>query len=235
MDLAPKSTLSQTLALTLPASPTSDRYALWEREQVLRRAAATPDAPDFDELPPVATTIPKISEEEFRRFRVAMPNEPLLASYETWLAHIAEAMATSENLRRVVPIMVTRGGWEGWRKRHPERRGLESLRACANDRFNQKARDLRLGAKEMSDDVPTQKLHRRRHGTNRRRCRNDISQIASMRQRSNARPEMRRLVTDARISHQQGPEVLPRLTPSRKAPMQFSGGTICVTRGHEYC
>lgn len=74
---------------------------------------------DFDELETVATTVPRLSRYEHRRFRDAMPYEVLLSNHEAWSAHMEEAYATSEALRPVIPIDVTRSGWEAWRRHHP--------------------------------------------------------------------------------------------------------------------
>jgi len=157
----------------------------------------------FDELSPVATTIPTMTEIEYRRIHAALQGEPLLQSYETWLSHIEEARASSTELKPVVPIDVTRGGWEGWRKRHPQYQGLESLRRFANDRFNQRARDLLVTAKEMKDGTlaPRRYIAIETEVIGQDAC-NDISHIASVLQRSNARPEIRTLISNARIPHE---------------------------------
>lgn len=161
------------------------------------------NALDFYDLPLVATTIPTLTEKEYRRFRAVIQNEPLLVGYETWLAHVEEAMADSETLTPVVPIEVTRGGWESWRKRHPEFTGLPSLRTYANERFNRRARDLLIAAREMTDDVAPP---RRYIGVGTevigQDARNDLSHIAFVFQRRDARPQIRPLVSHARISHE---------------------------------
>ncbi len=161
------------------------------------------NALDFEDLPHVATTIPTLTEREYRRFRAVMEAEQLLMGFESWLAHVKEAMATSEPLRPVVPIEVTRGGWESWRKRHREFTGLQSLRVFANERFNRRASDLLNSAREMTDEVAPP---RRYIGVSTeligQDVRNDISHIAFVFQRRNTRPQIRPLVSHARISHE---------------------------------
>jgi len=161
------------------------------------------NAVSFDGLPPVATTIPAMTEAEHRRIRAALQEEPLLCTYARWLVHVEEAKTTHTELMPIVPIEVTRGGWEGWRKRHPEHRALESLRRYANDVFNRRAREFLAAASEMKDEITPPHAYIA-VGTEviGQDARNDISHIASIRQRWNALPEICPLVSNARIPHE---------------------------------
>jgi len=161
------------------------------------------NAVGFEGLPPVATTIPAMTETEYRRIRNALQEERLLRTYADWSAHVEEAKTTDTELTPIVPIEVTRGGWEGWRKRHPEHRGLESLRRYANDLFNRRAREFLAAAREMKNDISPPRTYIV-VGTEviGQDARNDISHIASIRQRRNAAPEVRPLVSNARIPHE---------------------------------
>jgi len=89
----------------------------------------------FSQVKNTALTIPRLSKVEHRRIRSALPNEPLLESLETWNDHLAEAMLCGRPEMPVVPVDVTRGSWEAWKRKHPGMTGIDSLRAHANEVF----------------------------------------------------------------------------------------------------
>lgn len=107
----------------------------------------------FEQVKDTALTIPRLSEVEHRRVRAALPNEPLLESLETWNNHIAEAMSFGATDKPVVPVDVTRGSWEAWKRKNPGSTGTASLRAHANIAFGIRASKIVLSALEASQSV----------------------------------------------------------------------------------
>ncbi len=102
----------------------------------------------FERVRHVAFTIPQFSPIEFRRIRSALKNEPLLESQDTWNDHVATALSSGTSLKPVVPVSVSRGSWEAWKRRNPGLKDLDSLRACVNFRYGVEASQLVHGAKE---------------------------------------------------------------------------------------
>lgn len=107
----------------------------------------------FDQVKHTALTIPRLSQVEHRRIRAALPDEPLLESLEAWNHHIDEAMLSSRADRPVVPVNVTRGSWEAWKRKNPDSTGTESLRAHANNAFGIRASRIVHSAVEASRSV----------------------------------------------------------------------------------
>ncbi|MFC3165846.1 hypothetical protein [Ciceribacter thiooxidans] len=112
----------------------------------------------FNEVEGVAVTVPCLSQSEYRRIRPALRDEPLLKDLETWNTHIAEAMATGTPDKPVVPIDISRGRWEAWKRRHPDFTGTQSLRHAANEAYGAKASRLVHAAR---DAKTVKKLPRR--------------------------------------------------------------------------
>jgi len=103
----------------------------------------------FERVKHVAFTVPRLSSVEYRRVRAALRDEPLLESFDTWNSHVEEALSHGTPLKPVVPIDVSRGGWEAWKRRNPGSSGLASLRAAANVRYGVEASKLVHAAKEF--------------------------------------------------------------------------------------
>uniref|UniRef100_UPI003F494B64 hypothetical protein n=1 Tax=Ensifer adhaerens TaxID=106592 RepID=UPI003F494B64 len=103
----------------------------------------------LDDVKHVAVTVPAMSPDEYRRVRAAFPDEPLLHSYESWQTHVQEAMAGDVPLQPVIPVHVTRGGLEAWKRRHPDISGIHCIRLLANEHFCRKTSALILGAQEV--------------------------------------------------------------------------------------
>lgn len=109
----------------------------------------------FERVKHVAFTIPRLSSVEYRRVRAALKDEPLLESFNTWNAHVEEALSHSTALKPVVPIDISRGAWEAWKRRNPGCSGLDSLRAAANVRYGVEASKLVHAAKELNSGTAT--------------------------------------------------------------------------------
>lgn len=102
-----------------------------------------------DQVKHVAVTIPRISKLEYRRIRPALKDEPLLDSIDQWEAHVAEAMDTSTPSKPVVPVDMSRGSWEAWRRRNPEVSGTLSFRSAANALFGAHTHKLVRSARDV--------------------------------------------------------------------------------------
>ena len=107
----------------------------------------------FERVRHVAITIPQLSLTEFRRVRAALPDEPLMENYETWNEHVETALSSGTHLKPVVPVSVSRGSWEAWKRRNPDLKNLDSLRACANFRYGVDASKLVNEATEYKEGV----------------------------------------------------------------------------------
>lgn len=112
----------------------------------------------FDQVKHTALTIPRLSTVEHRRVRSALQGEPLLESLETWNQHIDKAMLISKAEMPVVPVDVTRGSWEAWKRKNPGLIGLDSLRAHANSVFAARASRIIHSSIEI---LPSMKLPKR--------------------------------------------------------------------------
>lgn len=109
----------------------------------------------FERVKHVAFTVPLLSPVEYRRVRAALKDEPLLESLGTWNDHVQEALSHGTPRNPVVPVAISRGGWEAWKRRNPGSSGLDSLRAAANVRYGVEASKLVHSAKEFHSGVIT--------------------------------------------------------------------------------
>lgn len=103
----------------------------------------------FERVKDVALTVPRLSSIEYRRVRAALKDEPLLESLDTWNDHVDEALSHGTPLKPVIPVNISRGTWEAWKRRNPGYSGLYSLRAAANVCFGIEASKLVRAAKEF--------------------------------------------------------------------------------------
>lgn len=110
-------------------------------------------------LSSVAVTVPTMTADEFRRLSGVFPDVELMASHEEWRRHVQEALATSIPLQPVLPISVTRGGYEAWRRRNGDMGGDMGLRHCANERFSRQMAFLLTSAVEMKEGVVPPRLY----------------------------------------------------------------------------
>lgn len=111
----------------------------------------------FEQVKHVAYTVPLLSKKEFNRIKVALKDEPLLQDWETWSYHVEEALSRSTATKPVVPVGMSRGAWEAWKRRNPNFSGLNSLRDAANSRYGHEASRLVQSAQKFeSGTVVTQ-------------------------------------------------------------------------------
>jgi hypothetical protein len=162
------------------------------------------DSSSLTQCPPVATTFPDLSREEWRLFRAAIPElDALFASYEEWQNDRVEAAASNSPLRPFVPIPITFKGWQKWRKSRRMPKAMFAVRGYANEIFEQKIRATMQAARERSacKIVPSLYVLAVTEEIGQDRA-NDLSHIAAIREMPNSDPAVRALVTDARIFHE---------------------------------
>ena len=102
----------------------------------------------LDQVRHIAVTVPRLSALEYSRVRAALKDEPLLDSIDEWNAHIAEAMETGTPSKPVVPVDMSRGTWEAWKRRNPETSGTLSFRSAANAAYGARADKLVRAARD---------------------------------------------------------------------------------------
>ncbi|MBB3811611.1 hypothetical protein [Pseudochelatococcus contaminans] len=113
----------------------------------------------FERVKHVAFTVPRLSPVEYRRVKAALKDEPLLESLDMWNDYVEEALSHGTPLMPVVPIDVSRGGWEAWKRRNPGSSGLDSLRAAANIRYGVEASKLVHAAKEFRQGIAVPRIY----------------------------------------------------------------------------
>jgi hypothetical protein len=161
------------------------------------------DSSGMERCPPVATTFPDMTREEWTRFRAAFPDEDLLLEcYEQWQEDRAAAAASGTPLMPFVPIRVTFKGWQKWRREQRMSKTLFSVRTHANAVFEQKLRAIISSARERSASsiVPSRYVLVVTEEIGQDRA-NDLSHIAAIREIPDSEPASRALVTNARIFH----------------------------------
>jgi hypothetical protein len=111
----------------------------------------------FAEVRDVAITVPRLSQIEYRRLKAAFPNEPLFESWDVWNSHVTEALSASAPDKPVVPVDMSRGSWEAWKRRNPGREGLSSFREATNVLYGIRASKLVHAATEYRSEkiLPT--------------------------------------------------------------------------------
>lgn len=162
------------------------------------------DSSGLTQCPPVATTFPDLSREEWQLFRAALPHESLLfASYEQWQEERTEAAASSTPLMRFVPVPITFKGWQKWRRGRRVPKALFAVRTYANEIFEQKIRATMHAARERSASkiVPSRYILAVTEEIGQDRA-NDLSHIAAIREIPHSDPVIRALITNARMFHE---------------------------------
>ena len=114
-----------------------------------RRGRPRYDSSGLTQCPPVATTFPDMTSEEWKLFHAALPHEhALFGSYAELLKERAAAAATGTPLQPFVPIPVNFQGWQEWRKRTRAEKTMFSVRVYANELFEEKVRAIMASARE---------------------------------------------------------------------------------------
>jgi hypothetical protein len=162
------------------------------------------DSSGLTRCPPVATTFPEMTREEWRRFHVAFPDEGLLlGSYEEWQVYRTKAAVSGTPLMPFVAIPVTFKGWQKWRKEQRMSKAFFSLSSYANAVFDRQLRTILSAARERSSSsifpsryvlVVTEEIGQDRA--------NDVSHIAAIREVPNGEPFVRSLLSNARMFHE---------------------------------
>jgi hypothetical protein len=162
------------------------------------------DSSGLIRCPPVATTFPEMTREEWTLFHAAFPDEGLLfASYEEWQAYRAKAAACSTPLKPFVPVSVTFAGWQKWRREQRISKTQFSLPTYANAAFNQQVRAILSVARERSSHsiLPSRYVLATTEEIGQDRA-NDVSHIAAIREVPNGQPFVRPFLSNARMFHE---------------------------------
>jgi hypothetical protein len=162
------------------------------------------DSSGLAQWPPVATTFPDLTCEEWRLFHAALPYEgALFASYEQWQEERAGAAASGTSLMPFVLVPITFKGWQKWRKSRRLPKAFFAVQAHANESFEQRIRTIMHAARDRSTSriVPSRYILAVTEEIGQDRA-NDLSHIAAIIEMPNADPAIRELVTDARIFHE---------------------------------
>lgn len=147
----------------------------------------------------IAITVPSITATEFRRIAGAIPDDPFLVSFDAWEEHFRDALAMSTPLKPVIPIAVSRGSYEAWKRRNGNLPGSMGLRSLANDVFAKRVNSLCSAAVEMCEGTPPPRryiaVQTEVIGQD---ARNDISHIAII-ESADPDPRIEPILRNARI------------------------------------
>ncbi len=162
------------------------------------------DSTGLEHCPPVATTFPLLSESQWYHVlqRCAKPN-CLTDSYGAWRQMRTDAMSASQELKPIVEIPITMGGWEAWCRSQGRIESAQSVFDYANQIFCDRVSILLREARESRKDsiLPVRYMWVVTEVIGQDRA-NDISHVAVVREQPNAPPSIRPIVEDARIFHE---------------------------------
>jgi hypothetical protein len=181
-----------------PAPPIGKESGFFSRGRPRR------DSSGLAQCPPVGTTFPDLTREEWQLFRAALPYEgELLATYEQWQEERAGAATAGTPLMPFVPISITFKRWQKWRKSRRMPKAMFAVRTYANEIFEQKVRATMRAAcdRSVSEIMPSRYVLAVTEEIGQDRA-NDLSHIAAIREMPNYDPAIRELVRDARIFHE---------------------------------
>jgi hypothetical protein len=153
--------------------------------------------------PPVGLTIPVLSLADWLRFKQAFPSDVGFGSdYATWLGEQVRAERASSPLQPLVPIVATFDSWQIWCKARRDEHPSDTLRRYANSLFEVRVRKLLEQARERmpSAILPHRYVLAVTEIIGQDEA-NDVSHIASIRERPDGTQAIRPLVELARISH----------------------------------
>jgi hypothetical protein len=162
------------------------------------------DTSGLAHCPPVATTFPDMTREEWILFRKALPHEDSLFSiYEEWQAHRAAASNTGIPLRPFVAVSITYHAWETWCNEHHETKGINSIRRYANALFENRLRAIMATSRERQSIsiLPSRYVLAVTEEIGQDRA-NDLSHIFLIREMMGSEPAVHALATDVRIFHE---------------------------------
>jgi hypothetical protein len=158
----------------------------------------------LESCPPVATTFPDLSKQEWTVFRAALPKETgLCETFEAWWLKRDHAAKSGTALRPFAPVPVTFQAWEtGCAERRIER-SLSSVREYANALFEERLRRVLESAREATPHsiVPERYILVVTEEIGQDKA-NDVSHIAIVQEGIGGSTTHRSLVENARIFHE---------------------------------
>ncbi len=162
------------------------------------------DSTGITKCPPVGVVFPEMDANEWERFSKAFGESgPIFDDYGHWQQERAAAVASGDVLKPCVPVAVTFGDWEDWRKSNDEPTESTSVFRYATDLFDKRVRETVTSAREQTPKsiLPARYVLAITEEIGQDRA-NDISHVFVVRQIPGADPVVREIVTNARIFHE---------------------------------
>ena len=175
-----------------------------EKSEFFVKGRPRNDSSGIEHCPAVAITFPDMTFGEWVKFRKALPYESgLFDNYEDWQAFRIEAVAAGMGLKPFVGVSIISREWQVWRKNRQAIKAMSSIQDYANEIFNKKVRSVMACARERSRSsiIPPRYIFAVTEEIGQDRA-NDLSHIALIREAPGSTPNVRELITDARIFHE---------------------------------
>jgi hypothetical protein len=158
----------------------------------------------LERCPPVATTFPKLSKQEWAAFRTALPNETgLCDTFGAWRLKYDRAAKSNTALRPFAPVPVAFDAWQAWLDEQRIERSLSSIHEYANFIFDEGIHRILDAVREFTPEsivperyvlVDTEEIGQDKA--------NDVSHIAIMQETMGGTATHQPLVENARIFHE---------------------------------
>lgn len=154
--------------------------------------------------PPVATTFPRLSESEWKRFQdfLGMPRK-LFDSYARWKQEETNALSESAPLKPTVMVPIDFDGWLAWCVSAGVEPTAQSIFTFANGQFDQRVKSLLKTARERRkvQILPSRYVLALTELIGQDQA-NDVSHLASVRELRAGKPRIRPIVENAHIFHE---------------------------------
>ena len=156
------------------------------------------------ECPTVALTFPDLTDYEWKKFKMALPDEFNLGStYEDWLAHVSNASGAHIELRPFVRIPITFEEWCSWARNHNDRSDMQSIYSYTSVVFQRLIQEKISNARQFDHDdiipstyvlVVTEEIGQDRA--------NDLSHLAIVEKGNEKSPSLIPFIDNIRIFHE---------------------------------
>lgn len=159
------------------------------------------DSTGLVSCPPVALIFPLLEQTDWLRLERLVPHpSDLLGSFEAWKYREAQGQAKGTPLRPFVRIPITTEDWQAWCE---ERGEIGSIFQFASERFNGRARELVLSAKDLDKAtiIPSRYVLAITDVIGEDRA-NDVSHILAVRELPDRNSVDHKIVKNARIFHE---------------------------------
>jgi hypothetical protein len=104
----------------------------------------------IETAPQMAVTYPSLTQQEWERFKQALPNDPLVrASYPEYMDHLHFIGQSLEGDRVATFIPITFAEWNEWARANQQALDFESVKQFANMIFNSRVDNLLQSAREL--------------------------------------------------------------------------------------